>query len=58
MFLTCKEYLGISCAYNLGEAYSQEGSLIDLCQYKGKFTGKRFIDDFDYVSFLSKEFKF
>lgn len=26
----------------------------DLCAYKSKFTGKRYIDDFDYVSWLNR----
>lgn len=30
-------------------------SVIDLCLYKNKFTGKRHIDNFDYVSWLNKK---
>lgn len=29
-------------------------SVTDLCLYKNKFTGKRYIDDFDYVSWLNQ----
>ena len=29
------------------------GDVINLCDYQGKFTGKRWIDEFDYVSFLN-----
>ena len=25
----------------------------DLCQYKSRFTGKRWLDQFDYVTFLN-----
>lgn len=31
----------------------ENGKLKDLCQYENKFTGRRLIDKFDYVSFLN-----
>lgn len=31
----------------------ENGHVMDLCRYKSKFTGVRYIDDFDYVSFLN-----
>jgi len=27
--------------------------VMDLCKYKSKFTGRRWIDDYDYVGFLN-----
>lgn len=55
LILTCNEYDNILSAYNMGEAYKdrETGQLIDLCRYKGKLTGRRYIDDFDYVNFLN-----
>lgn len=28
---------------------------VNLCKYEGKFTGKRWIDEYDYVGFLNKK---
>ncbi len=59
LLLMCRERREIHCAYNMsvhGGGYidEQTGQMIDLCKYKGKFTGKRYIDDFDYVDFLNQ----
>lgn len=33
---------------------TQDGDVImDICQYKSRYVGRRWIDDFDYVSFLN-----
>lgn len=44
----------IKCAYYIPDTEQPNGDVMDLCQYKGKFTGKRWIDDFDYVGFLNR----
>ncbi len=44
----------IKCAYYIPGTEQENGDVMDLCQYKGKFTGKRWIDDFDYVGFLNR----
>ena len=48
------EYNNIKSAYHISgtEKVENEG-VIDLCMYKSKFTGRRWIDDFDYVRFLN-----
>ena len=33
----------------------EQQQIIDLCLYKNKFTGRRWIDDYDYVSFLNSK---
>lgn len=33
----------------------RNGDVIDLCMYEGKLTGKRWIDEYDYVGFLNKK---
>lgn len=55
VLLTCNEYDEIKCAYNLGKKCRdlKTGQIIDICQYMGKFTGRRYIDGFDYVDFLN-----
>ena len=53
VLLACNQYDDIKCSHYLGEGYRKDGQLMDLLQYKGRFTGKRFLDDFDYVGFLN-----
>ena len=49
---TQKPMTEISCGYYIPG--SEDGSqVMDLCKYKSKVTRKRWIDDFDYVSFLN-----
>lgn len=52
-FLTYKEHPEIKCAVCIPK--SADGNQIrDLCQFKSKFTGERWLDEFDYVTFLNK----
>lgn len=54
VFLTYKDRPEINCAVCIPE--SSEGNQIrDLCQYKSRFTGERWLDKFDYVSFLNNK---
>lgn len=47
-----REYPSTYCIPNAKDA---NGGLKDILKYKSYFTGKRYIDDFDYVSFLNKQ---
>lgn len=49
---TTRERPDIKSAYYIPGA-TQDGQVIDLVGYKSKTTGRRWIDDFDYVSFLN-----
>lgn len=53
--LTAKPMQNIECSYHIPGSEQPNGDVMDLCQYKGKFTGRRWIDDFDYVGFLNKQ---
>lgn len=53
--LTAKPMQNIECYYCIPGSEEPNGDVMDLCQYKGKFTGKRWIDDFDYVEFWNKQ---
>lgn len=44
----------INCSYYIPGSEKPNGDVMDLCRYKGKFTGRRWIDDFDYVDFLNQ----
>lgn len=52
---TSKTMSDIKCSYYIDGSAQRNGEVMDLCSYKGDFTGKRWIDDFDYVSFLNKK---
>lgn len=52
--LVTKPMPEINCAYYISGTEQSDGNVMDLCQYKGKFTGKRWIDDYDYVGFLNR----
>lgn len=52
---TAKTMPDIKCSYYIDGSAQRNGEVMDLCSYKGDFTGKRWIDDFDYVSFLNKK---
>lgn len=53
VIFTAKEVQDCPCAYFIPGTVSENGDVINLCDFKGKFTGKRWIDDFDYVGFLN-----
>ena len=48
-----KKMENIKCSYYIPFSEQTNGEVRDLCAYKGRFTGRRWIDDFDYVSFLN-----
>lgn len=43
----------IKCSYYIPCSEQANGEVRDLCAYKGRLTGRRWIDDYDYVSFLN-----
>ncbi|MPN54610.1 hypothetical protein SDC9_202281 [bioreactor metagenome] len=43
----------IDSAYYI-KGSEQDGVVRDICQYKSAFSGRRWLDDFDYVSFLNQ----
>lgn len=53
--LTAKPMPEIQCSYCISNTMQRNGDVIDLCMYEGKLTGKRWIDEYDYVGFLNKK---
>lgn len=51
--LTARPMPEIKCSYYISGSEQPNGDVMDLCKYKGKFTGRRWIDDYDYVGFLN-----
>lgn len=52
VFLTYKERPEIKSAVCISGS-EENGHLLDICQYKAWWTGRRWLDDFDYVGFLN-----
>ena len=52
VILTYREIPYVSCAF-VNPNWEDNGQTRVLTKYLSKFTGKRFIDEFDYVSFLN-----
>ena len=53
--LTAKPMPEIQCSYCISNTMQRNGDVIDLCKYERKLTGKRWIDEYDYVGFLNKK---
>lgn len=51
--LTYKERPGVKCARYI-KGTEDEGKIRDLCEYVTKFSGRRWVDRWDYVSFLNQ----
>ncbi len=52
VILTYREMPDVSCAF-VNPEWEDNGKTRVLTEYLSKFTGRRFIDEFDYVSFLN-----
>ena len=50
---TAKEYPEIKSAYYIPHCEENENCVRDLIDYKNKFTGKRWLDEFDWITFLN-----
>lgn len=53
--LTSKHMPQIKCSYCIVGTAEPNGDVMDLCKYEGKFTGRRWIDEYDYVRFLNQK---
>ena len=45
----------IPSSFYIAGSEEENGEVRDLCLYKSKFTGERWIDGFDYVGFLNEK---
>lgn len=54
VLLTAEPHIEYPSTFCLSAAKDTNGGLKDILRYKSLFTGRRYIDDFDYVSFLNK----
>lgn len=52
---TARERPDIKSAYYIPGSTQSGNTVIDLCLYKSKLSGRRWLDEFDYVSFLNQK---
>lgn len=55
VLFTAEPHIEYPSTFCISNAKDDGGGLKDILKYKSLFTGKRYIDDFDYVSFLNKQ---
>lgn len=51
---TAKEYPQFCSAYYIPKSEEDACNVKNLCDYQSKFTGKRWLDEFDWISFLNE----
>lgn len=54
VIFTTKEYPQYHSTYYIPKSEEDECNLKNLCGYQSKFTGKRWLDGFDWISFLNE----
>ena len=54
VIFTAKEYPQYRSAYYIPRSEEDTCNVKNLCDYQSKFTGKRWLDEFDWISFLNE----
>ena len=54
VIFTVKEYPQYRSAYYIPKSEVDIQNVKNLCDYQSKFTGKRWLDEFDWISFLNE----
>lgn len=54
VIFTAKEYPQYCSTYYIPRSEVDENNVKNLCDYQSKFTGKRWLDEFDWISFLNE----
>lgn len=54
VIFTVKEYPQYRSAYYIPKSEADIQNVKNLCDYQSKFTGKRWLDEFDWISFLNE----
>lgn len=55
VIFTAKEYPQYHSAYYIPKSEEDTDNVKNLCDYQSKFTGKRWLDQFDWISFLNEK---
>ena len=54
VIFTATEYPWCNSGYHIPKSEENEDNVRNLIEFKNKFTGKRWLDEFDWISFLNK----
>lgn len=55
VIFTAKSYPDCQSAFCIPDSKEETGEVMDLCRYKSRFTGRRWLDEYDYVGFLNRK---
>ena len=55
VIFTAKSYPDCQSAFCIPDSKEETGEVMDLCRYKSRFTGRRWLDEYDYVGFLNEK---
>ncbi|MBS6180963.1 MAG: DUF1919 domain-containing protein [Erysipelotrichaceae bacterium] len=51
VIFTAESYPDCQSAFCIADSKEETGKVMDLCRYKSEFIGRRWLDEYDYVSF-------
>lgn len=54
VIFTVREYPQYSSAYYIPKSEEDTHNVRNLCDYQSRFTGRRWLDEFDWISFLNE----
>ena len=54
VIFTVKKYPQYRSAYYIPKSEADIQNVKNLCDYQSRFTGKRWLDEFDWISFLNE----
>lgn len=55
VIFTAKSYPDCQSAFCIPDSEEETQEVMDLCRYKSRFTGRRWLDEYDYVGFLNRK---
>ena len=55
VIFTAKSYPDCQSAFCIPDSEVETWEVMDLCRYKSRFTGRRWLDEYDYVGFLNRK---
>lgn len=55
VIFTAKSYPDCQSAFCIPDSEEETWEVMDLCRYKSRFTGRRWLDEYDYVGFLNRK---
>lgn len=55
VIFTAKSYPDCQSVFCIPDNEEKTGGVMDLCRYKSRFTGRHWLDEYNYVGFLNRK---